>query len=118
MFLINYGPGKNADKDSYNRLDAGVKALGNCSSRIPTTSLLEAPRLNATNIRDRLKQFLDDENGDQLFVARISKNWAGRNMGNGFPEWLKRREFGAFAAAPASEECLKVRAIKTEYGGL
>ena len=101
MFLINYGPGKNADKESYNRLDAGVKALGNWSSRIPNTWLLEAPRLNANNIRDRLKQFLDDEGGDQLFVARISKNWAGRNMGSGFAEWLKRREFGNFVPAPA-----------------
>ena len=35
----------------------------------------------------------------RLFVARVSENWAGRNMGNGFPEWLKGRKFGTFNAS-------------------
>ena len=29
--------------------------------------------------------------------ARISKHWAGRGMGSGFPEWMERREFGTFS---------------------
>ena len=95
MYLINFGPGEKTDAESIGKLDAGIKALGNWSSRIPNTWLLETG-LNAAQIRDRLKQFVSDENGDRIFIARISKNWAGRNMGPGFPDWLKRREFGTF----------------------
>jgi hypothetical protein len=36
------------------------------------------------------------KDGDKLFVGRVSRNWAGRGLGNGFPEWLNRREFGKF----------------------
>ncbi|NOY25793.1 MAG: hypothetical protein GXP62_07950, partial [Oligoflexia bacterium] len=49
---------------------------------------------SARRIRDHLKQSLGDR--DRLFVARISRNWAGRNMGEGFPEWMSRRDFGDF----------------------
>jgi len=98
MYLINFGAGENTSSEAIGKLDAGVKALGNWSSRIPNTWLLET-RLNAAQIRDRLKQFVSDENGDRIFIARISQNWAGRNMGPNFPEWLKRREFGTFAPA-------------------
>ena len=31
--------------------------------------------------------------GDRIFVAEIKKNWAGRGMGEGFPEWMQRRKF-------------------------
>ncbi len=95
MFLICYGPGNATDTNTQAALDAGIKSLGNWSNRIENQWFLEC-NMNAANIRDRLKQFLNDEAGDKLFVARMSKNWAGRNMGAGFPEWLKRRNFGTF----------------------
>ena len=97
MFLISFGAGKPEDTETVKKLDAGIKTMGNWSSRIPNTWMLEA-RLNAAQIRDRLTQFISDEAGDRIFVARISQNWAGRNMGPGFPDWLKRREFGEFKA--------------------
>ena len=102
VYLITYGQQKEEDKETLNRLDGAIKVLGNWSNRIPNCWLLETNQMNAVHIRDRLKQFISDENGDRLFVARISKNWAGRNMGQGFPDWLKGRDFGQFTNPPAS----------------
>jgi hypothetical protein len=76
------------------RVEAAIKTMGNWSNRLENGWLLEAKGRGARGIRDHLKQFLGDE--DRLFVARISRNWAGRNMGAGFPEWMQRREFGDF----------------------
>ena len=78
------------------RVDAAIKTLGNWSNRIPGVYFLETNRMGARGIRDHLKQFMNVEAGDRLFVARISRNWAGTNMGAGFPEWMKSREFGDF----------------------
>jgi hypothetical protein len=78
------------------RTDAALKSLGNWSNRIPGVYLLETNRMGARGIRDHLKQFLAADKGDQVFVARISRNWAGTNMGEGFPDWMKRRDFGKF----------------------
>ena len=80
------------------RIDASIKTIGNWSNRVPGVYLLETDRMGARGIRDHLKQFLDLPAGDRLFVARISRNWAGTNMGQGFPEWMKRREFGSFTS--------------------
>ena len=52
--------------------------------------------MGARRIRDTLKPSLNLEGGDRLLVARISRNWAGTNMGQGFPDWMQRREFGQF----------------------
>lgn len=76
------------------RIDAAVRTMGNWSNRLDKAWLLETDRLGARGIRDQLKQFLSEP--DRLFVARISKNWAARNMGNGFSEWMGRRSFGEF----------------------
>ena len=71
------------------KVEAKLKTLGNWSNRLDGAWLLETSSLSAGGIRDALK---DDLNAnDRLFVARISRNWAGRNMGQGFPEWMKRR---------------------------
>jgi hypothetical protein len=75
-------------------VQAAIKTMGNWSNRLEDGWLLEAPNRSARHIRDHLKQFLQRE--DRLFVARISRNWAGSNMGAGFPDWIKRREFGKF----------------------
>lgn len=78
------------------RVDAAIKTLGNWSNRVPGVYLVETDRMGARGIRDHLKQFMEIDKGDRVFVARISRNWAGTNMGQGFPEWMKRREFGEF----------------------
>jgi hypothetical protein len=80
------------------RVDAAIKTLGNYSSRMTDTNvwMLESSTRGARAIRDHLKQFIEAEKGDRLFVARFSRNWAGTNMGPGFPEWMQRREFGDF----------------------
>ncbi len=80
------------------RVDAAIKTLGNHSSRMSETNvwMIESKDRGARAIRDHLKQFLNVEQGDRLFVARISRNWAGTQMGAGFPEWMQRREFGTF----------------------
>jgi len=76
------------------RVEAAIKTMGNWSNRLDSGWLLEVNGRGARGIRDHLKQFLGEE--DRMFVARISRNWAGRNMGGGFPEWMQRREFGQF----------------------
>ncbi len=76
------------------KVDAKVRTLGNWSNRLNGSWLLESDALGAGGIRDAIRGELNDT--DRLFVARISRNWAGRNMGKGFPEWMKRREFGDF----------------------
>jgi hypothetical protein len=76
--------------DQYADLERAIKALGNWSNRMRGTWFVEC-RFNAAQIRDLLKPHLGA--GDRLFVARMTQNWAGTGMGEGFPEWLKRRNF-------------------------
>ena len=100
VYLITYGrlrvEEQAQENETLKRLDAAIKVMGNWSNRIPNCWILETNRMNAVHIRDQLKQFLTATQGDRLFVARISRNWAGTNMGEGFPEWLKGRDFGTF----------------------
>lgn len=92
MYLIVFHV-DNGDPVVTERLAAAIKTMGNWSNRIPGTWMLET-NTSARRIRDHLKQFMAER--DRLFIARISRNWAGRNMGQGFPEWMERREFGDF----------------------
>lgn len=92
MFIITFHV-ENGDPIVSERMAAAIKTMGNWSNRIPGAWLLES-ETSARRIRDHLKQFLGER--DRLFVARISRNWAGRNMGTGFPEWMERRKFGEF----------------------
>ena len=77
---------------------AELKSLGNWSNRIDGAWILET-KINPRQVRDLLGAKMKD--GDRLFVARITEAWAGRNMGQGFPEWIQRREFG-FQRAPTA----------------
>lgn len=95
MFMISVDV-RSGDVVVKERVDASIKTLGNWSNRMPGVYLLETERMGARRIRDHLKQFLELEKGDRIFVARISRNWAGTNMGEGFPDWMKRRDFGKF----------------------
>ena len=67
-----------------------LSALGNWSNRIGGAWLLETP-LGPRKVRDMLGAKMNP--GDRLFVARITQNWAGRGMGEGFPTWMERRKF-------------------------
>ena len=100
MYMISYHL-RSDDAVSRENLENAVKKLGNWSRRMPTVWLVES-RANAPQIRDFLKQHLGPQ--DALFIARISKNWAGRNLGDGFAEWMKRRDFGSFAVVTAGED--------------
>ena len=95
MFMITVDV-RSGDVVVKERVDASIKSLGNWSNRMPGVYLLETDRMGARGLRDQLKQFIEVEKGDRVFVARISRNWAGTNMGQGFPDWMKRREFGTF----------------------
>lgn len=67
-----------------------LKSLGNWSNRIDGAWLVETT-ISPRQARDLLGAKMKD--GERLFVARITENWAGRNMGAGFPEWIQRRSF-------------------------
>jgi hypothetical protein len=77
--------------DQYPDLERAIKALGNWSNRLRGAWLVES-RFNAAQIRDLLKPHIV-AGRDRVYVARITRNWAGTNMGDGFQEWMARRNF-------------------------
>lgn len=99
MYMLTYQL-RSTDPAAQTNLDNAIKKLGNWSHRMPGVWLVES-KASAPQIRDFLKQHLGP--ADAFFIARITKNWAGRNMGDGFPEWMGRRDFGTFTAAPSTE---------------
>ena len=95
MFMITYRSRTEEDKkETVENLDTAIKALGPKSSGFFEDVWMLQSNLNAVNIRDVLRSNLKP--GDRIFVARVSQNWAGINMGDKFPDWLKSREFGQF----------------------
>lgn len=100
MFMISTQL-RSSDPTAQANLEAAIKRLGNWSHRLPGVWLVES-KANAPAIRDYVKQHVGST--DAVFVARISRNWAGRNMGEGFPDWMKRRDFGAFSNESGSSE--------------
>ena len=84
MLLVTWEAGKE-NEAFVNEL----KSLGNWSNRVPGAWILETP-LGPRKVRDLLGEKMP---GERLFVARITENWAGRNMGDQFPDWMKRRAF-------------------------
>ena len=97
VFLIIHDPAESASEARCAQIDGAIKSMGNWSDRLANTWILETKTQTAITIRNQLKQFIP-EGEDKLFVARISSHWAGRNMGRGFPDWLKKRDFGTFVA--------------------
>lgn len=77
--------------DQYADLERAIKALGNWSNRIRNVWMVES-HFSATQIRDLLKPTLV-AGQDRLFVARFTPNWAGYGMGEGFADWIGRRNF-------------------------
>ena len=98
VFLIIHSPTEKTSESRRMQIDGAIKGMGNWSDRLDNAWLSETKTQNALTIRNQLKQFTP-EGEDKLFVARISGHWAGRNMGRGFPDWLKNRDFGSFAPA-------------------
>jgi len=97
MFMISYVPAIE-DPAAIERFEAAIKLLGNWSNTLGQKHVwLAASRMSAPQIRDQLKAFINGDKGDRLFIARISQNWAGTNMGSNFPEWLNRQDFGQFS---------------------
>jgi|GEM_PF-1025421 len=91
--------------DQYGDFHRALSALGPWAELGKGGWLAESDRLNASQIRDLLRPHLAEQ--DKLFVARISKNWAGLRMAGAFPEWMKRRNFDAPTAklAPILASC-------------
>ncbi len=77
--------------DQYPELEKAIKALGNWSNRMRGSWLVET-RFTAAQIRDLLKPTIVSGQ-DRLFVARMTTNWAGTGMGDGFQDWMNRRNF-------------------------
>ncbi|MBN1336444.1 MAG: hypothetical protein JXB39_10830 [Deltaproteobacteria bacterium] len=69
--------------------EEAIKAMGPWSNRVPGSWIVETI-LTPRQVRDRLGKHLGAE--DRLFVARISRVWASRNLGPGFPDWMERRK--------------------------
>ena len=95
MFMITFRSRLAEKKEETTaKIDSAISALGPKSSNFFDGVWMLQSNLNAANIRDVLRANL--EPGDRIFVARISQNWAGINMGDKFPDWLKGRSFGTF----------------------
>lgn len=92
MFLIGVEL-NGREAESYGDLERAIKALGNWSNRVRGTWIVES-RFNASQIRDLLKPHIESGK-DRLFIARITKHWAGTGMGDGFQDWMNRRNFDA-----------------------
>lgn len=79
------------DESAYTNLENALKALGPWSNRLGMTTWLIESRFSARRIRDLVGPHLLPN--DRVFVGQFTRNWAGRGMGPGFPEWMKRRSF-------------------------
>ncbi len=77
--------------DQYPDFDKALKALGNWSSRMRGVWLVET-RFTPAQIRDLLKPTLV-AGQDRMFVSRMTTSWAGTGMGDGFQDWMNRRNF-------------------------
>jgi hypothetical protein len=75
----------------YGDLERSIKALGNWSNRMRGMWMVET-RFTAAQVRDLLKPHIV-AGRDRLFVQRMTTNWAGTNMGDGFSDWMARRKF-------------------------
>ena len=77
------------------KIDRSIKALGPKSAGFFENVWMVETNLHSSNIRDLLREHINP--GDRLFVSQLAavQNWAGINMGDQFPDWLKDRNFEA-----------------------
>lgn len=97
-------PSSEAGQKRYATLINAIQALGPWSDRLDRAWLVES-KLSASRIRTLLKPHLGKN--ERVFVGQFSQNWAGYNMGNGFPEWIGRRDFDVPKAAGRSGKSKK-----------
>ena len=83
-------PRSEQGKARYAGLVNAIQALGPWSDRMDRVWLVES-KLSASRIRTLLKPHV--ANNERIFVGQFSNNWAGYNMGQGFPDWIGRRDF-------------------------
>jgi hypothetical protein len=88
---LSADPNTEEGQKTYANFITAVTSLGPWSNRLDNTWLVES-KLPAGRIRTLLKPHMQP--GDRIFVGQFTTNWAGFNMGQNFPEWAKRREFG------------------------
>lgn len=101
MFMISYVPGTKSDSsmEQFNTtVSTTLRNIGTIdvwANQMSQNGVwIVSSRLNASQIRDAIKPYVAQN--DRVFVARISRNWAGMNMGQAFAEWMPKQEFGTF----------------------
>lgn len=95
MFMISY-INTNDDPQAQARFDGAVQMIKPWANALSKNSvwIVRSPK-SASQLRDELKAVINKE--DRLFVARISRHWAGTGMNTSFPEWMMSQDFGTFA---------------------
>lgn len=88
VFAINYDL-SSPDRD-YDKLTEQIKSYGTWAHFLDSLWLVSSSK-TAGEIRDHLKKHIDSN--DQLFVARLSGNWASSNLSKKCTDWLKNRTF-------------------------
>lgn len=95
MFMISY-INMQDDPAVQARFDAAVQMIRPWANALAKNGVwIVRSNQSASQLRDQLKAFINP--GDRLFVARISRHWAGVGMNQSFPEWMMSQDFGTFA---------------------
>ncbi len=81
----------NDSSEDYQRVISAIKSEFSSWCHIEQSVWLIDTDMDAQQARDHLKTFLND--GDILFVARLSGNWGSWNFGQKRNDWLKARTF-------------------------
>ena len=95
MFMISY-INMQDDPAAQTRFDTAIQMIRPWANALAKNGvwIVKSPQ-SASQLRDQLKAFINP--GDRLFVARISRHWAGTGMNASFPEWMMGQDFGTFA---------------------
>jgi len=95
MFMISY-INRQDDPQAQARFDGAVQMIKPWASALAKNSVwIVNSNKSASQLRDELKAVVNK--GDRLFVARISRHWAGAGMNESFPEWMMNQDFGKFS---------------------
>lgn len=89
VFAVTYDlhkPGNN-----YSDLIETIKGFGSYSHRFDSFWLVSSDTLNAADIRDALKDKVD--NNDSVLVLKCSGTWASYNLAQGGVDWIKNQKF-------------------------
>lgn len=84
-FIITYD--LNSSGQNYTALNDAIKSYGTWA-KIATTTYIIVSQKSASNIRDYLNQFID--NNDVLFVAKLQGEAAWCGLNEEVSNWLKK----------------------------